>query len=181
MGLDAPRVLETHGGRGEIWKKLYSSFPGAVIEIDPDRAEFLSRQRPTWPVYEGDSEVYLTQGLFRWLAFDFVDIDPFGEPWPLIEGFFSSPGRQFAPRMAIVCNDGLRKSAAMKVAWQSTTLKGAVRKWGNENVRAHYLEYCEELMGAFAGLAGYKVEDFYGYYVPKHPDMTHYGAILVRG
>jgi hypothetical protein len=179
LGISRPRVLETHGGRGEIWKTLYSGCQGAVIELDPEKAEFLSRQRPAWPVYEGRAEEYLEAGLFRWLEFQFFDCDPFGEPWPALEGFFGSD-RKLAPRMAIAVNDGLRQNARVKGAWKVGSTKAAARRYGNDKVRDHYLDICQEKVEEIAASAGYQVEFFDGYYCGNLDDMTHYGAVLVR-
>jgi hypothetical protein len=179
LGVARPFTIETHGGRGEIYKRLYSGFPGAVIEKDPERAEFLARQRPSWLVYEGKAEDMLGAGLFRRYSVEMLDVDPFGEPWPTIEGFFGSK-RELAPRMALAVNDGLRQNARVKGAWKVGSTKAAARKWGNDKVRAHYLDLCREKVTEIAGAAGYSVEWWHGYYTGNLDDMTHYGALLVR-
>ena len=49
---DAPVILETHGGYGEVWKKVYSNIKrGIVFEKNPKKAEALAKQRPSWAVY----------------------------------------------------------------------------------------------------------------------------------
>jgi hypothetical protein len=179
LAVEAPFVLETHGGRGELYKRLYSGFLGACIDKDPERAEFLARQRPSWLVYEGKAEDMLRAGLFRAYPVAMLDVDPFGEPWPTIEGFFGSK-RAFAPRMALAVNDGLRQNARVKGAWKVGSTKAAARKWGNDKVRAHYLELCREKITDIAGVAGYSVEWWHGYYTGNLDDMTHYGALLAR-
>jgi hypothetical protein len=177
-----PFVLETHGGRGAIWKKLYSGFPtGAVIEKKPGDAEFLARQRPGWAVYEAQSELVLGAGLFRWREIDMLDVDPYGEPWPVLTAFFEGyPARKWADRMAVAVNDGLRQNARIKGSWKIHSLKDEVRKYGNDNIRPHYLEICKEKLARIVGQAGYAVEHWVGYYTGNFDDMTHYGAILVR-
>jgi hypothetical protein len=177
LGLERPFVLETHGGRGEIWKRIYSGFPGAVIEKDPEKAEFLARQRPDWAVYEGKAEAMIAAGLFRQWPVDMLDVDPYGEPWPTIEGFFGSR-RVLAPRMALAVNDGLRQNARVKGAWKVGSTKAAAKKYGNDKVRAHYLEICQGKVREIAGAAGYSLKWFHGYYTGNLDDMTHYGALL---
>lgn len=44
-----------------------------------------------------------------------------------------------------------------------------------------YLEVCEELLKQKAGIAGYRLIDFRGYYCGDHKAMTHYLAILEQG
>jgi hypothetical protein len=182
LAVPDPYVLETHGGRGAIWKKLYSNFPtGAALEKDPANAEFLARQRPDWAVYEVHSERVLGAGLLRWKEVDFLDVDPYGEPWPVLEAFFSAEhGRRFADRMALAVNDGLRQNARIKGSWKIGSMKEEVRKYGNDNIRPHYLQICKDKLGRIVGKVGYTVEHWAGYYTGNFDDMTHYGAVLVR-
>jgi tRNA G26 N,N-dimethylase Trm1 len=170
-------VLETHGGYGELFKLIYSDWEGCVIEKEPERTEFLARQRPTWRVYEGKAHELLGAGLFRDVAFDVVDVDPYGEPWPTIEAFFKTD-RKLRPRMAIAVNDGLRQNARVKGSWKVNSLKEFARIYGNDKVRANYLEICQRKLTEIAGSAGYSVEWWHGYYCGNLDDMTHYGAVL---
>lgn len=179
LGLEQPFVLETHGGRGRIYERLYSNFRGCVIELDRTKVEFLARQRATWAVYQGKAEDLLGAGMFRWWTIDFLDIDPFGEPWPTLEGFFSSQ-RRLAPRMALAVNYGLRQNARVKGAWKVNSTKAAAAKWGNDKVRAHYVEFCEGKLGAIVDAAGYRMDWFLGYYTGNLDDITHYGAVLEK-
>jgi hypothetical protein len=180
LAVEQPFVLETHGGRGEIWKRLYSGFRGAVIEKDPERVEFLARQRPTWAVYEGKAEAMVGAGLFRRFQVDVLDVDPYGEPWPVIEGFFRTKQRKLAPRMVMAVNDGLRQNARVKGAWKVGSTKAAAKKYGNDKVRENYLEICREKVCEIAGAAGYSLAWWHGYYTGNLDDMTHYGALLVQ-
>lgn len=181
LGHDDPFVLETHGGRGELWGRLYSGFTrGAVIEKKPDDAEFLARQRPNWQVFEGKSELVLEAGLFRWEQVDFLDCDPYGEPWKVLEAFFGYEGRKWAPRMAVAVNDGLRQNTRIKGSWKVGSLQTMVRRYGNDNIRQHYKDIAIEKLTAIAGAAGYRVEHSEAYYCGNFDDMTHYGAVLVR-
>ena len=181
LGLDDPFVLETHGGRGEIWGRLYSGFSaGAVIEKKPQDAEFLARQRPTWAVYEGQSEKILGAGLFRWQPVDFLDVDPYGEPWKVLEAFFGYEGRALAPKMAVAVNDGLRQNLRIKGGWKIGSMQESVRKYGNDNLRPHYKEIALEKLTEVAGGAGYSVSYSEAYYCGNFNDMTHYGVVLER-
>jgi hypothetical protein len=45
-----PIVLETHGGFGHIFRKVYSHIDkGVVFETDEEKSTFLAKQRPSWP------------------------------------------------------------------------------------------------------------------------------------
>jgi hypothetical protein len=108
---DDPVIVETHGGRGDIWSAVYRDFPtGAVFEKDPGKADILAMQRPTWAVYEADVEIALAAGAARHLTVDLLDVDPYGAAWPALKAFFGST-RPLAPRMVVVVNDGLRFAA----------------------------------------------------------------------
>lgn len=175
-----PVVLETHGGFGDLYTRLYSGFRGYVIEKDPERTEFLAKQRARqgWPVYEGEAARLLGAGLARKVGFDMLDVDPYGEPWPTLEAFFGSE-RAFQPRMAVAVNDGLRQNARVKGSWRVKSLKEFAKRYGNDKVRAHYLSICEEKLTELARSVGYSVEWWHGYYCGNLDDMTHYGAVLV--
>src|SRR5271168_856895 len=104
-----PIVMECHGGYGKLFDLVYAEIPrGVVFETDTEKATFLALQRPTWRVYESSSQLALKAGVGSDIAVNFVDIDPYGEPWSVIEAFFGSE-RQFPKRLAFAVNDGLRQ------------------------------------------------------------------------
>ena len=178
-GIDAPVVMETHGGTGALFAACYPHLErGVVFEKDARKSARLGKQRPTWAVYEGDCVAALKAGVGGHLAVDLLDVDPYGEPWPVLDAFFTSP-RPFAPVLAIAVNDGLRQSLGLGRAWDVGSLTCMVEKYGND-LHPVYLEICAELMTSKAASAGYRVEHFAGYYCGANSAITHYLALLVR-
>lgn len=174
-----PVVMETHGGFGHIGNVVYAGVArGVVFEKDEARADVLARQRPTWAVYNVDSERAIRAGAGAHLAVNMVDLDPYGDPWPTIEAFFTSK-RPRADELHLVVTDGLRSKARMRASWSSGTLAEMVRRYGNELFPV-YLQICRELMGVKAAAAGYTVAGFHGYYCGRMNAMTHYAARLTR-
>jgi hypothetical protein len=174
-----PVVMETHGGAGKLFDACYGHLmEGVVFEKDSEKAAILGKQRPTWAVYEAECEPVLAAGVGGHLQIDLLDIDPYGDPWPVFDAFFQST-RPFAPVMAIAVNDGLRQGLAMGRAWAIGTMEKAVEKWGND-LHPIYLEVCEFLLKEKVAQAGYTVSHFGGYYCGTKKAMTHYMAVIRR-
>lgn len=171
-------VMETHGGIGDLWAAVYRDVEdGVVFEKRPDRTTLLATQRPTWAVYEGNSERAIALGAGAHLCVNLLDVDPYGDPWPTIQAFFGSE-RPFAREMVVVVNDGLRQAVRGGTAWNSKTLEPVVQRFGNE-LWDQYLAACQWLMEAAAAVAGYQVVFFDGYYCGTGLCNTHYVARLV--
>jgi len=174
---DKPVVCETHGGRGKVWERVYSGLEyGVVFEKDVKKAEYLAMQRTGWAVYEADAAKALTGFADE---FSVLDIDPYGEPWPVIDAFFNND-RSFAKKMIVCVNDGLRQKLRIQGGWTVKSLAGSVVKHGNLNLHSIYLQVCRELMAEKAAMAGYTMTDWHGYYCGNKNDMTHYAALLDR-
>lgn len=177
--LEAPIVMETHGGYGELFKACYQNVPsGVVFEKDARKVDRLGLQRPTWAVYEADCIEAIGAGCGNHLEVNVLDVDPYGDPWPVIEAFFSSD-RAFPARCFVVVNDGLRQKIKLNCAWHVGSLQGVVGKYGN-NLYAVYLDVCRELMQEKAAKAGYNLSRFAGYYCGAAKMMTHYLAELKK-
>lgn len=180
--------METHGGYGVIWQRCYSDIAdGVVFEKDPDKTRILGIQRPTWAVYECDCIAALGAGVGGHLPVNFVDIDPYGEPWPAIDAFFQSE-RPFPPTLGIVVNDGLRKRLMIK-AWDVASMESSVARYGEKGVHGRYLEICQELLKEKASQRGYTLTRWAGYYCGHAGgntaaigtgSMTHYAALFTR-
>jgi hypothetical protein len=177
-----PVVMETNGGFGEIWKACYSDVEsGVVIEKDPEKCEALAKQRPGWAVYRADSVAAVAKGAGAHLQVNFVDVDPWGDPNPLLEGFFTS-SRAFPPILAMVVTDGLRQYLCGKSGWESKSLQktGAVDHFGNDHLHRRYAEVCRFQMEKLAGLRGYRISNWTCYHCGWAQQMTHYSAVFVR-
>lgn len=171
--------METHGGIGQIYKQCYIGIEdGVVFEKDARKAVVLGRQRPTWAVYEADCVSAIEAGAGSHLPVNFLDVDPYGDPWPVIEAFFSSD-RPRPNKMVVVVNDGLRQKIEMGGARDVGSLHGVVSQLGND-FHGVYLDVCQRLMIEKAVQAGFTLDRFAGYYCGHAKQMTHYLAILSK-
>jgi hypothetical protein len=173
-------VLETHGGYGDVYKRVYTDVnDGIVLDTDLGKCEVLARQRPSWSVYQARAEWALSQGAGAHLAVDLLDVDPYGEPWPTIEAFFSSD-RPRPKQLAIAVNDGLRQKLRLQGGWNVRSLRQAVERWGNAALHEDYLEVAKWKLEQLALLARYRLTHWTGYYCGFNDDMTHYAAVFQR-
>lgn len=175
---DPPIVLETHGGFGHVFERVYSTVPqGVVFEVDPVKAESLVSQRPTWAVYQSRAEISLRDGVGGHLVINVLDVDPYGEPWPVLEAFFESE-RPRAEVLAIAVNDGLRQKLRLQGGWSVVSMRQAVERWGNGPLHEKYLEVCRWKLEQLAALRRYRLTRWAGYHCGAKQDMTHYAALL---
>ena len=175
---DAPVIMETHGGLGDVYAAVYAHVTkGVVFEKDPSRTVQLALQRPSWSVYEADCNKAIAAGVGSHLTFNYLDIDPYGSIWATVEAFFGSK-RPFAHRMVVVVNDGLRRSMGSSEGWKIHVLAPYVQKIGDHNVYNAYLEISEDLLKNFATQQHYTVTFFDGYHTGTLSRMTHWVAVL---
>lgn len=175
--IDNPIVMETHGRAGKIYQHCYAHLKrGVVIEKDPTKADILGKQRPTWAVYQADCVVSVREGLGSHLNVNVLDLDPYGESWPVLNAFFESK-RQFPKILAIVVNDGLRQKIQLGGAWNVKSLRNIVTRYGN-NLYHQYLDICQLMLQEKAATVGYSLSRFAGYYCGGSDNMTHFLAIL---
>jgi hypothetical protein len=175
-----PVVMETHGGWGAVWRRCYAHLPdGVVFEKKPEKAETLARQRPTWAVYECDCVFAIREGVGNHLPVNFVDLDPYGEPWPVMDALFQSD-RKWPRKLAIAVNDGLRQKLRINGGWDVASLTEKVAEYGSASVHDHYLQICQELVQEKAGQVGYTLTRWAGYHCGSGEQMTHYAAILEK-
>ena len=173
--IKAPVILETHGGNGEIYKRVYSDYQGVVFEKSPVKAEKLADQRPSWAVYESDCITSLAGGAVD-EPINFIDIDPYGDPWPVLQAYFNTD-REKQDKLIIVVNDGLRHKLKTGTGWRVESISKAVSKYGSARLYNDYLDVCEWMMAEIVGKAGYKIKKWTGYYCGHTQSMTHYAAL----
>jgi hypothetical protein len=176
-----PRVLETHGGYGRIFERTWfaARAGSVVIEKDDRKAEHLAVQRPAWRVYQGDCVKALRAGLAAEVAFDIIDLDPYGEPFSVLDALAAVPARAYPQRWYLVVNDGNRQKVMMGGAWHMESLAPFVRKYGT-NLHGRYLAVCREWVETWARRIGFNVETWTGYYAGRSGMMSHYAATLAR-
>ena len=172
--------METHGGYGKIFLKCYSHLPvGVVFEKLSEKTAVLAQQRPGWSVYEADCETAIAAGVGAHLPVNFLDLDPYGEPWPILDAFLTSE-RPKPERLVVVVNDGLRQKCKMNGAWTVRSMQTAVDRLGNAVLYERYLDVCRDLVKEKAAKVGYALRRWTGYYCGFANQMTHYAALLER-
>ena len=170
-GITDPAILECYGGNGEVWKKVYSTLRrGVVFDVDPNKAFRLAKQRPSWSVFEGDCVAAIEQGIGDHLAFDLIDIDPYGSHFPALRAFLTSK-RPRKDRFVTVINDGQRQAVQINLSWKIPALKSQVAKHGN-NLYPIYREVCEDVWREWADELGYAIPTLYSFYAGDKHNMT---------
>jgi hypothetical protein len=152
---------------------------GIAFEEKAAKAERLAVQRPTWAVYESDCVKSLAAGAGAHLAVNFVDLDPYGEPWKVLAAFFGSE-RPWPQRLGVVVNDGVRMKLKLTGGWDVESLRPAVQKFGNSAMYPEYLGVARWNLERLAAPLGYELTDWTGYYCGHGDCMTHYAAVLER-
>jgi hypothetical protein len=178
--IERPIVMETHGGTGKLFNRCYRHLQeGVVFEAEATKAGILARQRPTWAVYEVNVEKALPAGVGSHLEVNFLDVDPYGEPWPTLDGYFGSE-RMFPPKMAVVVNDGLRQKLRMNGGWAVQSMHDVCKKYGNAALYHNYLSISKELVSEKAARCGYRLTHWAGYYCGAGGNMTHFAAVFEK-
>lgn len=174
-----PVIMETFGGYGKLYAACYADIrQGVVFDKDPDKAERLALQRPTWAVYEADCESALLHGAGAHLCITALDVDAYGDSITPIAAYMLSD-RPRADKLWIVGNDGMRQNARLGDAWSVDILKPAVAHFGNQ-IDGIYLQVLQWTIEQHADKAGYRVEKFAGYHTGKLDQITHYLCELCR-
>ena len=130
-------------------------------------------------MYQGKCEPGIEDGLGSHLACNFLDVDPYGEPWPTIDAFFNSE-RPRPQRMAIAVNDGLRQKLRLQGGWTVHSMRGAMERFGNAKCNEKYLDVCRWKLEQIVARQRYRLTHWTGYYSGANSDMTHYAAILEK-
>lgn len=173
-----PVVLETHGGFGRIYERTwYRARTGVVIEKDPVKVAHLCHQRPTWAVYQGNSEAVLRAGLAKSIAFDVIDLDPYGQPFTILDAL-TMPGRTFPNEWHLVVNDGGRNLMKRGLSWKLPMFRSAEKRFGQSGMHKHYLDAALMLVQEFGEKIGYDVTHWHGKNISA--DISHYWAVLKR-
>jgi len=178
--IENPIIFETHGGKGELYNKCYLGVKtGVVCEKDPKKTNILGKQRKHWFVYECDCLLAIKHGIGRGIGVNLFDLDPYGEPWPIIDAIFFND--YYRPKiLGIVVNDGLRQKLKMNGGWSVKSMEKVVMEFGNNYLYPNYLEICKYLITSKALEAGYTLKRWAGYYCGYAKQMTHYAAIFER-
>ncbi|HEY9764651.1 MAG TPA: hypothetical protein V6D07_19140 [Trichocoleus sp.] len=181
-----PLILETHGGEGLMFTHCYAKAkrPGWVCEKDGNKCSELVRQRPDWHVFECESEALLEGCPTAFKGVNFVDIDPWGNPWEHMQALFV-PERRLADRLQLVVHDGCRRFLAISKGggrdqrWRQGFFLMLSQRYGT-NLRDDYLEICQVSVAELAKKCGYRMAGWAGQYTGHDSHSTHYWATLLR-
>jgi len=113
------------------------------------------------------------------LRINFIDIDPYGDPWAFVDAVFRSDCI-YDDNLIIVVTDGLRMRLKKARAWCTSSMYEAVEAYGESNCYTNYKEICRELFTTKAAIAGYVITNWVSYYCGFLGQMTHYAATLDR-
>ena len=175
-------VIETHGGLGALYLRCYRNITrGVVFETDTGKADALARQRPTWQVCQTKAEFGLEHGIGSHLKIDLIDCDPYGAPWLCLKAFFESD-RPFAQHLTLIAHDGrrqnLRRYGINPKAHDAELFEPFVASFGASGIAEHYLDICEALTERVASKAGYRLQNFGGFYSALDANQTHFWGSL---
>lgn len=152
---------------------------GFVFEKDKRKAATLAAQRSTWAVYCVDCIHAMQQGVGFRFSPNLIDIDPYGESWPVIDAALHGM-RKFPSRLVLVVNDGLRQKLKMGGGWDVHSMAEAVKHFGQSSLYESYLDVCAWLVKEKAHRAGYQVTRWAAYHCGFQNNMTHFAAVLDR-
>jgi hypothetical protein len=152
---------------------------GVAFDEKPAKAELLAIQRPTWSVFESDCVESIRAGAGEHLEINLIDIDPYGEPWPMVEAWFASE-RPWPDRIGFAINDGVRMKLKITGGWDVESLKPAVQHFGNSTMYGDYLSVARWNLKRLALLREYELAHWTGYYCGHGDCMTHYAAVFDR-
>jgi len=152
---------------------------GVAFDEKPAKAELLAIQRPTWSVFESNCITSLAAGAGGHLPINLIDVDPYGEPWPVLEAWFESE-RPWPERIGFAINDGVRMKLKITGGWDVETLGPAVRQFGNSAMYGEYLAVARWNLKRLASARKYELAHWTGYYCGHGDCMTHYAAVFDR-
>jgi hypothetical protein len=152
---NSAEILETFSGEGLMYDGCWSMFSGACIDSDAAKARDSARSRPRWRTYCGDTGRALSAGWLSSVAFDVVDIDPYGEPWPYVRAFFDTE-RAMPDQWWLILTDGYWPQ--MNRSGMSKTLFGDRCGQRISGVSAaSYIEMSRDFIGGEAERVGFVV------------------------
>jgi hypothetical protein len=179
LGLAQPRLLETHGGEGGLWRACYAHIAtGTVVELDLARCRLLTRQRPGWVVHCGDSLAWLRAGGHAGAPVDLLDVDPHGKAWDTLAAFFT-PSRVYAPRMGVAVTDSLRHAVRYQNGRDIQALQPWVARYGR-HLHRFYLRVCYERLAALVAPRGYHIQAWDGAYGGSIKTVSYLAFVLER-
>jgi hypothetical protein len=178
--LKPPSVVETHGGFGRLFQRVYADRgTGVVFETDEGKACELALQRPGWAVYASPSDTALAQGVGYHFAPNLFDLDPYDSPWEVFAAICAQAAKWAPGPAGFVVNDGLRLNLQKNQGWRVKALAEALAEFGNAGLYRKYLSVCRWQVERAADQVGRRLAEWTGYYCGSNDRMTHYAFVLV--
>lgn len=148
------RILECFGGFGVMYDLVWSRFRNGVMFDKKEAAvQHAAERRPSWACYCGDAVRLLGSSLHEGTAFDVVDLDCYGSPWPALRALLFSD-RVFAPTTTVFLTDGYMSRAAVGPPCRALWGAGVPRM----NIsRQMYEERVAVMVGEWTSHAGLRV------------------------
>jgi len=175
-----PVVMETNAGFGHIFTECYQGIPvGVAFETDMEKCNALVMQRPSWAVYQNRCEPALESGCGFHVPVNFVDVDPYGDPWPIIDALLCNASK-LPDRWGLAVNDGLKRYLMMGRGWKSASVGQWVAKVGNDHAHGQYLEIVRVMLTEKLAALGMEIKLWNIHSAGHGGQMTHYGAVIER-
>jgi hypothetical protein len=176
--IENPIVMETHAGFGKLYERLYSHVEqGVAFEKDENKCAVLAIQRPTWSVYNNDSQQMLGAGVGLHIPVNFFDVDPYGDPWPTVDAILTNADR-LQDKFGLAVNDGLRRFIMLGRGWKCSVAEYIVRH--GSQAAQKYPDICREIMIDKFGRAGVTLSKWAVHSSGHGGQMTNYVAVAER-
>jgi hypothetical protein len=177
--LTPPSVVETHGGFGRLFQRVYADRgTGVVFETDEGKAGALALQRPGWSVYASAAEDALARGVGYHFLPNLFDLDPYGSPWEAFAAICAHAAKWARGPVGFVVNDGLRPNLQKNQSWRVKALADALAEFGNAGLYRKYLTVCRWQVERAADRIGRRLTEWTGYYCGSNSRMSHYAFVL---
>lgn len=174
-----PRILETHGGKGELGDALYLSFSGVVFEKNEEKAKYLVEKRPHWAIYECDCVKAMKAGVGFHHKPNFIDCDPYGKSMDIVKAIFQNADK-LPDTVGIVVNDGARRNIELGCAWKTKDYAKYVKMFGNNGVYDNFEWITRDMFENIVTPAGFLIKEWSILSSGIGGQMTQYAAVLKK-
>ena len=98
-------IFESCAGEGGMWAAVWHRFPGICCDINDAKVRTATETRSQWLCLQADAlSLVRHHGISR-IAFDVIDLDFYGSPWPTWLAFLETQ-EVFAERTHVFLTDG---------------------------------------------------------------------------
>jgi hypothetical protein len=169
-------ILEAYAGLGDIYRACYTGYPGAAMDKEEARVEYVASERPNWIAVAGDNAAILAAGFLADAEVGLFDLDAYGSPLGCLDGILQ-PGRKFAAVSYLVATDGIGQKLRMGSA-DVKRLRPYTEKYGEDFVRHNYKTVLAEIIQEGADRAGLSAALIKFYTCGAGKQMAHWAVRL---